>query len=115
MAPTHARGGRKGNAAFLDFGPVCGRPPPPLRQPCKPRTCGGFRGLPRRGSSRPARLERGSYMPKSSRKVRTPVMSPIQHAAASKNSKTMKGHKLDGAPLPNMRSKPDKMVYYFGK
>jgi pyruvate, orthophosphate dikinase len=55
-------------------------------------------------------------MPKSSRKVRTPVMSPIQHAAASKNSKTaIKGHKFDGAPLPNMRSKPGKMVYYFGK
>jgi pyruvate,orthophosphate dikinase len=43
-------------------------------------------------------------------------MSPIQHAAASKNSKTtIKGHKLEGAPLPNMRSKPGKMVYYFGK
>jgi pyruvate,orthophosphate dikinase len=42
-------------------------------------------------------------------------MSPIQHAAASKNNKSIKGHKLDGAPLPNMRSKPGKMVYYFGK
>ncbi len=45
-------------------------------------------------------------------------MSPIQHAAASKDDKkTLKkvARKPDAAALPNMRSKPGKMVYYFGK
>jgi pyruvate,orthophosphate dikinase len=45
-------------------------------------------------------------------------MSPIQHAAASKDDKKVLKkivRKPDGAPLPNMRSKPGKMVYYFGK
>jgi pyruvate,orthophosphate dikinase len=45
-------------------------------------------------------------------------MSPIQHAAASKDDKKVLkkiARKPDSGPLPNMRSKPGKMVYYFGK
>jgi pyruvate,orthophosphate dikinase len=56
-------------------------------------------------------------MPKSSLKVRTPILSPIQHAAASKDDKKILkkvARKPDGVPTPNMRSKPGKMVYYFG-
>src|SRR6185295_18291352 len=57
-------------------------------------------------------------MPKSSLKVRTPVLSPIQHAAATKDDKKILkkvARKPDALPTPNMRSKPGKMVYYFGK
>ncbi len=56
-------------------------------------------------------------MPKSSPKVRTPVMSPVQHGPASGSKKVLKkvARKPDAAPSPNMRSKPGKMVYFFGR
>jgi pyruvate,orthophosphate dikinase len=55
-------------------------------------------------------------MPKSSPKVRTPAMAPVQHGPASKSKKVLKkvARKPDVAPIPNMRNKPGKMVYYFG-
>ncbi|HYE63753.1 MAG TPA: pyruvate, phosphate dikinase [Phycisphaerales bacterium] len=60
-------------------------------------------------------------MPKSSPKVRTP-MAPVQHGPASKDSKKVLkkvARKPDASAAPgsgpNMRAKPGKMVYYFGK
>ncbi len=57
-----------------------------------------------------------SPMPKSSPKVRTPAMAPVQHGPAGKSKKVLKkvARKPDIATSPNMRSKPGKMVYYFG-
>jgi len=61
-------------------------------------------------------------MPKSSPKVRTPAMAPVQHGPSSKDSKKVlkkvarKPEPSSGSGSgPNMRNKPGKMVYYFGK